>query len=180
MQYRFNREAEIARHRKYREENLKKVRESERSYREKNRVHRQARARFLGKSPERRLKSNIKGHKRRIKKLAKIHDKYTLEQLQERYSPWECACAYCGITEKVTIDHVIPIAHPKGCDVLSNIVPACRKCNCYSKRDEALIPWYRKQPFFDSERLLVVLFSLGEEELKVVLRDALDARSSAN
>lgn len=180
IRYRLNREAELERGRKYRRENPDKARESWRKYQDENRVFRQARARVLSKNPERRIKANIKGHERRANKLSKRHEKYTPEQLNQRYSLWNNTCSYCGADGKQTVEHVIPIAHPEGCDVLSNIIPACRECNCYSKRDEPLILWYQKQPFFDVERLLKILFSLGEEELRVAFRDVLDTCRSPN
>ena len=41
-------------------------------------------------------------------------------------------CHYCG-TLATTVDHVIPKSRG-GTDALSNLVPACARCN-YSKRD---------------------------------------------
>ena len=179
IRYRMNREAEIERGRKYRKDNLEKVREQTRASQERTRPLRQARANFIAKSPERRVKANIKCHRRRARIRGREFETYTRDQLNQHYEQFNGCCAYCGIEGKQTIDHVVPIVCEFGRDTLSNIVPACRKCNCYMKRDEPLIPWYKKQPFFDSERLLRILFSLGEMELKVVLRDALDARSSS-
>jgi hypothetical protein len=178
IRYRSNREAEIERGRQYREANREKVKASDAKHRENNRLLRQARANFLAKTPDGRIKNNIKCHRRRARIRGKQFETYTCEHLNKHYEQFNMCCAYCGIGGKQTIDHVVPIAHEFGRDMLSNIVSACRKCNCYMKRDESLIPWYKKQPFFDSERLLRILFSLGETELKVVLRDALDACSS--
>ena len=37
-------------------------------------------------------------------------------------------CAYCGIYDNLTIDHVIPLSRG-GLHTFDNLVPACRNCN---------------------------------------------------
>lgn len=57
------------------------------------------------------------------------------------------ACVYCGATERTSgahlhLDHLIPrIAG--GRDVASNLVIACRSCNC-ARQDMPLSTWARK------------------------------------
>lgn len=75
---------------------------------------------------------------------------------------WECilyifdnSCAYCGSSSNITIDHVTPIANG-GFNVPSNVVPACIHCNS-SKNASDMLTWYKKQPFFSSERLELIL-----------------------
>lgn len=38
------------------------------------------------------------------------------------------ACAYCGSTESLTLDHVVPLARG-GSHAIENLVAACRTCN---------------------------------------------------
>ncbi len=38
-------------------------------------------------------------------------------------------CAYCGSTENLHVDHVIPLVGG-GSSELDNLVTACRECNC--------------------------------------------------
>ena len=48
-------------------------------------------------------------------------------------------CFYCKSTEKIQIDHIIPVSKG-GRHSIGNIVPACRSCNA-SKCDKYLIEW---------------------------------------
>lgn len=48
-------------------------------------------------------------------------------------------CAYCGSTENITIDHIVPLARG-GTHEASNLAPACFPCNS-SKRDRLLSEW---------------------------------------
>ena len=60
-------------------------------------------------------------------------------------------CAYCDSTDRLTIEHVIPLSDP-ACPgtVIGNIAPACAPCNAI-KRDEPLTE------FVDAERVAYVL-----------------------
>ena len=51
----------------------------------------------------------------------------------------EHICSYCGSSERITFDHVIPRAR-NGQDSGNNIVAAYRTCNS-SKRDKDLLAW---------------------------------------
>jgi DNA-directed RNA polymerase subunit M/transcription elongation factor TFIIS len=52
----------------------------------------------------------------------------------------EKSCIYCGSTEDLTLDRLIP--HSKGGPTdAANIVPACKKCNS-SKADKDVFEWY--------------------------------------
>ncbi len=64
---------------------------------------------------------------------------------------WGNACCYCGSTEKLSLDHVIPKVKG-GLDTKNNLVCACTTCN----KDKAHSPmeeWYRNQEFFSETRL---------------------------
>ena len=39
-------------------------------------------------------------------------------------------CMYCGSTDKMTIDHIVP-CHHEGTSNRDNLTSACRKCNSY-------------------------------------------------
>lgn len=52
-------------------------------------------------------------------------------------------CAYCGSTDKITMDHVIPISRG-GTHGIGNLVPCCNKCNTV-KNARTLTEWrFRK------------------------------------
>jgi 5-methylcytosine-specific restriction endonuclease McrA len=52
-------------------------------------------------------------------------------------------CAYCGAEDKLTLDHVVPLARG-GLDEPSNVVPACGPCNA-SKGAKLLNEWRGKR-----------------------------------
>jgi 5-methylcytosine-specific restriction endonuclease McrA len=54
-------------------------------------------------------------------------------------SVYEPFCAYCGADNPTSVDHVVPVA-AGGVTDLSNLVPACSRCNS-SKRDRDLKEW---------------------------------------
>ena len=54
---------------------------------------------------------------------------YTTEQWQARLDYYGGKCRYCGTTEDLTIEHRIPLCRG-GSNWPSNLVPACRSCNC--------------------------------------------------
>lgn len=60
-------------------------------------------------------------------------------------------CAYCGeYTSSPTKNHVKPL-HAGGKMTRDNIVPCCKRCNS-SKKDEEMLSWFQKQPFYKAER----------------------------
>jgi len=63
------------------------------------------------------------------------------------------ACHYCGKSEKLSIDHLIPTAHG-GQDRAENFVWACQSCNS-AKRDTDMLDWYRMRGEFPPLLLLL-------------------------
>ena len=53
------------------------------------------------------------------------------------------ACAYCGATDNMSIDHVIPLSKG-GTHEIDNLLPACRSCNS-SKGARPLEEWLPKR-----------------------------------
>lgn len=49
------------------------------------------------------------------------------------------ACIYCGSTEQVTMDHVVPISRG-GTHGIGNLVPCCNSCNI-KKNDKTVMEW---------------------------------------
>ena len=84
-----------------------------------------------------------KQHKKRIK-IRNINpssnlsyaETFKIDRLKLDY------CVYCGSTEKMTIDHIIPI-DKGGTNDPKNLVTACLSCNA-SKRNSFFIDWYIK------------------------------------
>lgn len=57
-----------------------------------------------------------------------------------------CCCAYCGTTEQLSVDHLIPQIKG-GANSADNSVFACRRCNS-SKGGLDLFEWYNKRESF--------------------------------
>lgn len=63
---------------------------------------------------------------------------------------WDNQCAYCGSTEKLTIDHIVPQSKG-GMDFTKNVLCCCHSCN----QDKGHTPWeewYFSQEFFCAEK----------------------------
>lgn len=80
-------------------------------------------------------------------------------QIKQRFSQFGDVCAYCGCTDDLQIEHVMPIARG-GAHVIENIVPACRECNS-AKRDHDVERWFRAQPFFSEVRWRAIRKATG-------------------
>lgn len=65
---------------------------------------------------------------------------FTAAQWEDMKAHYRYRCVYCGVKPDVlTQDHIIPLS--KGGDhTMSNIVPACRSCNCSKKAGPPLKP----------------------------------------
>lgn len=64
---------------------------------------------------------------------------------------WNNTCCYCGNTDNLTLDHIIPKIKG-GKDIKSNLVCACNSCN-RRKGHSIMEDWYRSQEFFSEHRL---------------------------
>jgi 5-methylcytosine-specific restriction endonuclease McrA len=104
-----------------------------------------------------------KNNKTRVKELARkrvskqriqqdVNNKNpSLQELRRAFEHFGGACAYCGNTEKLTIDHYVPLSRG-GMHASSNIVPACLSCNC-SKGAKDAEAWYKTRNYFNPARL---------------------------
>ena len=111
-----HREALRERDRRRRLENPERIRENYRRWRESHREQE-----LIRQATRRALTSNDPELK------ALVADLLTL------------ACAYCGATDNITVDHVIPLSKG-GKHEANNLAPACLPCNS-SKNDRLLSEW---------------------------------------
>lgn len=84
------------------------------------------------------LAKRNQGHRYRVKKRSNTIQKFTKLQLEQRMSVFGFKCAYCGGNFD-HIDHVKPISKG-GYHCLSNLRPACKKCN-QEKHNKSLQEW---------------------------------------
>jgi 5-methylcytosine-specific restriction endonuclease McrA len=74
--------------------------------------------------------------KRRLLQEAK-----TFKILDKEYKKlYNSPCAFCGATEKITMDHIIPISR-SGNHSIGNLQPLCRSCN--SSKKSRLVSEYK-------------------------------------
>lgn len=109
-------------------------------------------------------------------KLREYNEKRKIKAHEISATEWKAcrkyfnySCAYCGMTEEehkklyrqsLHKEHV----DPNGGNGLENCVPSCKRCNC-SKHWSNLIEWYKKQPFYDEEKLNKVIQWLDKDYL---------------
>jgi len=113
--------------RKYAEANKQRLAEYLRGYRkrEDKARKREAHAAWRKAHPEMLL---VYQTRRRARK-AGGGGSHTIEERREKFAALGDVCFYCGSSERITVDHDIPIARG-GSDNIDNILPACKPCNC--------------------------------------------------
>lgn len=62
------------------------------------------------------------------RRRARMDGTITAEQWERVVAAWRGRCAYCRSKGSLTIDHVTPVSRG-GKHVISNVVPACKRCN---------------------------------------------------
>ena len=80
------------------------------------------------------------------KKMRSLYDDVKLQMKAPQ------ACYYCGGTQKLGTDHLIPRIQG-GPDEADNLIPACRSCNS-SKGRRDMMSWANRKRFFPSILLL--------------------------
>lgn len=97
-------------------------------------------------------KEILRCHERRL--LLQNAGGATPQDWQDCLAYFNEQCAYCGSTENLTVEHIVPISL-FGANKRYSIIPACNHCKA-SKSDHDILDWYPKQPFYSAERLLKI------------------------
>lgn len=116
--YYANRDRALATVHRYVEANRDKVLDGKRKYH----------ARRYRTDPEYRAQLAQAVNRRRARKAA-AGPTHTLAEWREKCALFANLCAYCGEAKPLTRDHKIPLSRG-GTDDITNILPACRSCNC--------------------------------------------------
>lgn len=127
-----NPEAALAKDRRYKNANRKLLRERDRIRRLKNPERTKATYRRWFEA-NRKQELLRKANRRALMKNATPETLALVETLLTQ------PCAYCGSTERITIDHIIPLSRG-GKHEADNLAPACLSCNS-SKNDRLLSEW---------------------------------------
>ena len=107
-------------------------------YRQENSERRVATAKAWNQANRERFTLHVANShiKRKIAKDAKSYKILDKEYKKLYNSP----CAFCGATEKITMDHIIPISR-SGNHSIGNLQPLCRSCN--SSKKSRLVSEYK-------------------------------------
>jgi 5-methylcytosine-specific restriction endonuclease McrA len=134
LYYRKHRERLLADARKQREANPEKHREATRRWYAKNRERAvQASVDWARRNPKgKRERDRRRYCRRRNAVVGPGTDERARELLK-------LPCAYCGVTENIEIDHIVPLSRG-GNHVVENLTSACKSCNS-SKGAKLLSEW---------------------------------------
>lgn len=130
-----HRDKKRARDRRYREENRERLRAKGRArYRVDAEKIKARMAQWVKDNPGRHRDN---AHKRRARMAGAAISPADMAQIivELKRQP----CVYCGATERIEIDHVIPLCRG-GAHEPENLAPACKSCNC-SKGRRLLSEW---------------------------------------
>lgn len=138
-------------HARWKLQNKEKIAKGARIWKENNKEsRRQADKEWTQNNPER---TRERGRRRRARKYNAVKNAsidVTHKDIELLKQTFNESCVYCGSTEKLTIDHVIPLARG-GTHELKNLLPCCRSCNS-SKNCSPIQSWYQSKPFFSEQR----------------------------
>ena len=127
--------------------------------------------------PELQFYVKEKSHRRKAQERGLVAVALRPAAIIQRFSEFDYCCAYCGSDDRMEIEHVRPISNGGAHDI-SNIVPACQKCNA-SKRVNPMEDWYRSQPFFSELRLRKIQSVTGDPEGQQLALDLADLQPVA-
>lgn len=138
--YHARREEELANRRAHRQAHLEEMRAKDNAY---NATHREAAKsrsrRWRQDNPERVQHNHRVGKQRRRARLqATTSSDLTAAQWREIKEAYGHRCVYCGRKmQRLTLDHITPVIHG-GALTVTNVVPACGRCNS-KKRDRNVL-----------------------------------------
>ena len=158
-----NKERESIRNKKYRENNIEKVRATTIKWQINNKD---------------KIKIYYNNHKEnyviytqnRNAKIKKLGNNLSKEQWDKIKNDFDNKCAYCGNENRLTVEHFIPVTENGELSV-NNIIPVCQSCNS-SKCNTNFFIWYPKYKFYSKKREKNILrflgYNHGEQQLKII------------
>jgi len=139
---------------------LGKKGERRRAYYQENRVRILAERKEYQRKGGTALSCKASCAKRRAQKKQSISGSVTPKTIKNMFERFGHACVYCGSTERLTMDHLIPLSRG-GTNVESNLVSACYSCNC-SKGPKDSFEWFQTRPTYSFKQWKAVLKLLGK------------------
>lgn len=140
--YARNSEKHKAYSRQYYWNNLEKAREQRRKTYDKNPEHWVQQAKIWKQQNRERanLADNLSVHRRRARMQNNGVFQISKNEINRLYRQ---ACIYCGSSNSIQLDHVIPIVRG-GRHSIGNLAPACAKCN-QSKSGMTITEWRKRK-----------------------------------
>ena len=153
-QYCQNNKEKIAKLKKrYYEANKDKRAEYHKQYREANKTKIAEHKKQYNQSPQGQVLAFNRRQRRRTKEEQQgtgITKDQWLEMM--KFFDWKCAYSEERLTKDTrSIDHIVPL-NSDGDNMIWNMVPMLRNLNI-SKHDKDMLEWYKKQDFYDPNRL---------------------------
>ena len=143
---------------KHREKNKRHYEQNKKSYRART-------IKWREKNADKYKKINRDGSIRRRARTAGLLSSFTSNQWQQCLSHFNHQCAYCGSTESLEQEHVIPVSRG-GHYTPDNIIPACRSCNA-SKNNKIMQDWFTQQEIYSVERMANILKYVQKNKTEV-------------
>ena len=95
----------------------------------------------------------------------KLISTFTIDQWRQCLAHFNHQCAYCGSTESLEQEHVIPVSRG-GHYTPDNIIPACRSCNA-SKNNKIMQDWFTQHENYSVERMANILKYVQKNKTEV-------------
>jgi 5-methylcytosine-specific restriction endonuclease McrA len=118
----------IAYQHEYEKQNKERIRERRRDYYLRNRERILEKARLLRQRDPGAANSGPRRRRAQKRAIGKLLGFHTEAEWKAKLVEFGGKCAYCGTTENITRDHIVPLGRG-GADTIDNIQPLCYSCN---------------------------------------------------
>ena len=179
--YDANKKELIKKQKEYYQKNKNEIDKWRKCWRTRNKVHLQSAKRrwheenknivnlrtkkWKALNPERKSALDRKAtHKRRSMIRGLVYT-FTPNHWQQCLTHFNHQCAYCGSTESLEQEHVIPVSRG-GHYTPDNIIPACRSCNA-SKNNKIMQDWFTQHENYSVERMANILKYVQKNKTEV-------------
>lgn len=172
-----NRETINAKNREYGRKNREQLRNYYKKYYEENREKVNLKNRMYYKNNTERLKKYQKDFVRKNRQRYRNYNQnyyhktrssistFSPQSWQQCLTHFNHQCAYCGSTESLEQEHVIPVSRG-GHYTPDNIIPACRSCNA-SKNNKIMQDWFTQHENYSVERMANILKYVQKNKTEV-------------
>lgn len=146
----------------YRKNNKQKIAKANKIFYQKNKDLIKKRVKnWVQDNPEKRRANNLIY----VQRKRSLISNFSFYQWQQCLTHFNHQCAYCGSTESLEQEHVIPVSRG-GHYTPDNIIPACRSCNA-SKNNKIMQDWFTQNENYSVERMANILKYVQKNKTEV-------------